>query len=153
MQTTLMNHSNKTRPITPPNVPLDSSEIEARLHSILGRFFVVFARVELNLSLRVGGDGSFVDKLERLLSSSGELDDEDTFWKTSAWNMAAHSMRDTRNLLAHGRWGFLVHSQQVAHVSGYPPGPQKKRRFSLPELDAIVRDADLLHLELSRLIK
>lgn len=152
MQTTLMNHSNKTRPITPPNVPLKSSEIEARLHSILGRFFVVFARVELNLSLRVGGDGSFADKLARLLSESGELDDENTFCKTLAWYMAADSVREMRNLLAHGRWGFLMHSQQVAHVSGYPPDPQKERRFSLPELEAIVRDADLLHLELARLI-
>lgn len=146
-----MKQSNEARPTAPPNLPLDSGEIEARLHSILGGFFVAFARVELNLSLRVGGDGSFADKLARLLSSAGELDDENTFCKTLAWYMAADAMREMRNLLAHGRWGFLVHSQQVARVSGYPPRPQLERCFSLPELDAIVWDADLLHLELGRL--
>lgn len=146
-----MKQSNKARPPAPWKVPLDSGEIEARLHSILGGFFVAFARVELNLSLRVGGHGYFAEKLARLLSSAGELDDEDTFCKTLAWYMAADAMRDMRNLLAHGRWGFLVHLQQVAHVSGYPPGPQLERRFSLPELDAIVRDAHMLDIELARL--
>ena len=65
--------------------------------------------------------------------------------------MAADSMRELRNRLAHGRWGFLVHLQQVAHVSGYPPGPQDEHRFSFGELDAIVEDAASLSNELGRL--
>lgn len=137
---------------TSPNIPLDHNELEARLHTILGHFFVSFARMELNLSLRVGGDGTFFEKLERLLHSPTEAtDSDDMFCKILAWYMAADSMRELRNLLAHGRWGFLVHLQQVVHVSGYPPGRQEERRFSFDELDTIVRDVESLGNELGRL--
>lgn len=148
----LMKQSNIAPPLTSPNGPLGRDELEARLHCVLGRFFVTFARMELNLSLRVGGNGSFKEKLERLFSSSREFGgSDDTFCEVAAWYMAADSMRETRNLLAHGRWGYHVLSQQVVHVSGYPPDPQPERRFSLSELDQIVGDAELLNNELMRL--
>jgi hypothetical protein len=138
--------------LTLQNLPLDDYEIEARLHSILGRFFVAVARIELNLSLRVGGDGSFSEKLERLLDAAIEFEDsEDAFCEILAWYMAADAIRKIRNLVAHGRWGFHVQFQQVAHVSGYPPGPQEERRFSLGELDAFVQDAERLGVEVGRL--
>lgn len=139
-------------PSTSPSPPMDHNELEARLHTILGRFFVSFARMELNLSLRLGGDGTFFEKLERLLNSPIEAtDSEDRFCKILAWYMAADSMRELRNLLAHGRWGFLVQLQQVVHVSGYPPGRQAERLFSFDQLDTIVRDVELLGNELGRL--
>jgi hypothetical protein len=120
----------------------------------LGRFFVIFASVELNLSLRVGGDGNFHDKLERLLGSSNAFgDSEDAFCQISTWYMAADSMREIRNRLAHGRWGYRVHSQQVVHVSGYPPGAQCERYYSIDELHAIVRDAESLNNELNGLAR
>jgi hypothetical protein len=134
------------------NVPLDRDQMEARLHSMLGRFFVTFARIELNLSLRVGGKGSFAKKLKRLLAlplESGES--EELFCKIQAWHKAADSLRDMRNLFAHGRWGYHVYMQQVIHVSGYPPAPQPERRFSLSELDGIAKDAELLSEEFCRL--
>lgn len=141
-------------PSTSLNVPLDHDEIEERLHSVLGHFFVSFARMELNLSLRVGGDGTFGDKLERLLRSPIEAgDSEDTLCKILAWYMAADAMRELRNRLAHGRWGCLAHLQQVEHVSGYPPGVQEVRRFSFSELDAIVKDVESLSNELGRLAR
>lgn len=134
------------------NAWLDHDEIEARLHAVLGRFIVAFARLELNLSLRVGGEGTFVDKLERLLNAPrDDAENEDSFCKILAWYMAADSMRVLRNRLAHGRWGIHVYLQQVVHVSGYPPGPQHERSFSLSELDLIVRDAESLNKELIRL--
>lgn len=133
---------------------LNRDELEAQLHSLLGRFFVAFASVELNLSLRVGGEGTFRDKLERLLSSLLEFTgNEDAFCQILAWYMAADSMRETRNRLAHGRWGYLVHLQRVVHVAGYPPGPQDERRFSLGELHGIVRDVESLNNELHGLAR
>lgn len=139
-------------PLSSTNMPLDRNELEARLHSILGHFFVEFARMDLNLSLRVGGHGTFSEKLERFLNAPVEAtNSDDTLCKIQELYMAADSMRELRNRLAHGRWGFLVHLQQVAHVSGYPPGPQDEHRFSFGELDAIVEDAASLSNELGRL--
>jgi hypothetical protein len=65
--------------------------------------------------------------------------------------MAADTMRNLQNRVAHGRWEFFVHLQLVAYVSGYPPGPQRERRFSLGELSAMVQDVLLLGNEVSRL--
>ena len=41
--------------------------------------------------------------------------------------------------------------QLIAHVSGYPPGTQAECRFSLPELEALVKDAELLNKELMKI--
>jgi hypothetical protein len=74
-------------------VPLDLDQMEARLHSMLGRFFVTFARIELNLSLSVGGEGNFAKKLGRLLAlplESGE--NEELSGKIQAWHKAADSL-------------------------------------------------------------
>lgn len=91
-------------PLSSTNMPLAHIEMEARLHSILGHFFVAFARMELNLSLRVGGHETFGKKLERFLNAPvGVTDREYTFCKIQAWYMAADSMRELRNRLAHGR--------------------------------------------------
>jgi hypothetical protein len=65
--------------------------------------------------------------------------------------MAADSIREIRNLLAHGRWGYLPQVQRVVHVSGYPPDAQVERHFSLSGLEAIVKDAELLQNELIRI--
>lgn len=39
----------------------------------------------------------------------------------------------------------------VAHVSGYPPEKQADRRICLRELEALVRDAELLNKELMKI--
>jgi hypothetical protein len=49
---------------------LDYHEMQDVLHRSLGRFFVAFASIELNLSLRVGGAGKFQDKLERFVEGA-----------------------------------------------------------------------------------
>lgn len=144
--------SSQEAELRPPTPRLDHDEIEAELYRLLGHFFVAFARVELNLSLRVGAEGAFHDKLERFLDSSVKLSEsDDMFCRFSAWYMAANSIRDMRNRFAHGRWGILVHSQRVAHVDGYPPGVQEERRFSLGELYAIVQDVESINDELAKL--
>jgi hypothetical protein len=64
-----MKKSVYTTPLALLNAPLYRDEMEARLHSILGRFLIAFARIELNLTLRVGNDKLFGAKLGRLRSS------------------------------------------------------------------------------------
>lgn len=136
--------------MTIPNVKLSRNELEDELHRLLGHFFVAFAGVELNLTLRVGDAGTFGAKLERLINSAAvqQRDNDDEYCKILAWYMAADSIREIRNRLAHGRWGYLAHVQLVVHVSGYPPAPQEERRFSLVEIDRIVKDAEQLNEEL-----
>lgn len=136
-----------------PTDRLNYDELEAQFHQVLGRFFTTFAGVELNLSLRVGGVGSFADKLERFLESAGALmnNHDDEYCEAVSWYMAADSIREVRNRFAHGRWGILAAVQLIAHVSGYPPEIQPERRFSLPELEAIVKDAELLNKELVKI--
>lgn len=135
-------------------IQLSYDQLEEQLHRLLGRFFVTFAGVELNLSLRVGGVGTFGQKLERFIDVfGGQLSHHDEeFCKISAWYMAADSIRETRNLLAHGRWGILPNVQLVVHVSGYPPEKQAERRISLRDLEALVRDAELLNNELMKIV-
>jgi hypothetical protein len=132
---------------------LNFDELEAQFHQVLGRFFVTFAGIELNLSLRVGGAGSFADKLERFLEFAGDQmnNHDDAYCDAVSWYMAADSIREVRNLFAHGRWGILPAIQLIAHVSGYPPDTQPERRFSLPELEALVKDAELLNKELVKI--
>lgn len=133
------------------DVSLRSEQIEEHLHLVIGSFFVTFARVELNLSFRVGAAGSFNQKLDRFIDDVGAKfsDNDEEFCKIAAWYMAADLMRETRNLFAHGRWGILQHAQLVAHVAGYPPEAQVERRFSLSELGTFVKDAELLDTELT----
>lgn len=137
------------------NVQFNKQEIQDFTHCALGRFFIAFASLELNLSLQVGGVGRFQDKLERFYDMAiAQYPDSDTyFFEISAWYMAADSIRTLRNRFAHGRWGFLTQAQSIVHVAGYPPDPQDERRFSLAELDSIVKDAELLGEELSKLVR
>jgi hypothetical protein len=139
--------------LAPPSVRLSHDEMEEQLHRLLGRFFVTFAGIELNLSLRVGGAGTFQEKLERLVRSAGTRcsDNDDEYCQLLAWYMAADSIRGIRNRLAHGRWAYLPLEQCFVHVSGYPPDPQDERRVSLSELGAIVEDAEMLNTELIRI--
>jgi hypothetical protein len=139
--------------LTLPGIQLSYDELEGELHRLLGRFFVVFAGVELNLALRVGGEGTFGAKLDRLVNTAGMQygNNDDGYCKLLAWYMAADSIREIRNRLAHGRWGYLPHMQLVVHVSGYPSGVQDERRFSLHELDVIVQDVELLNKELCKI--
>ena len=129
---------------------LNYDQLEGQFHQILGRFFVTFAHIELNLSLRVGGAGSFADKLGRFLDLAGTQmsNHDDEFFEIASWYMAADSIREVRNLFAHGRWGILPAAQLIAHVSGYPPETQLERHFSLTELEAFTEDAELLNKEL-----
>lgn len=141
--------------MTSPDVLLNYEEIQDFTYRSLGRFFIAFASVEFNLSLQVGGAGPFHDKLERFykLAVARYADGDIPLGKISAWYDAADSMRKTRNRFAHGRWGFHVHAQSVVHVAGYPPDPQDERRFSLAELDSIVKDAELLGDGLSDIVR
>ena len=127
---------------------IEPDDLEDLTHRLLGRFFVAFARVELNLSLRVGPDGSFGTKLVRFFEAAHLGPANERFYEMVAWYMAADSAREFRNCFAHGRWGFINYTQTICHVSGYPPNPQSEMRFSLAQLDAIVSDTELLGSEI-----
>lgn len=135
------------------DVPLYYEQMEEKLHLLVGRFFVTFARVELHLSLRVGGSGPFSQKLGRFIDDVGARfsDNDEEFYKIATWYMAADSLRETRNLFAHGRWGMLQNAQLLAHVAGYPPNAQVERRFALSELNSLVEDAELVDKELAKI--
>lgn len=93
--------------MTPPSAQLSQKELQDHTYRSLGRFFIAVARVEHNLALRVGGAGTFRDKLERFLETTiVQDDDNEHFYEISAWYMLADWMRETRNQFAHGRWGF-----------------------------------------------
>lgn len=128
---------------------LTHEEIEDETHRLLGRFFIAFARIELSLALLVGADGTFHDKLEEFLNTAVSLrgDSATQFSEVMCWYMAADSVRETRNRFAHGRWAFHTHTQSVIHVNGYSPAHQEERRYSLPELRAIVTETELLNAE------
>jgi hypothetical protein len=138
--------------LTSSSTQLDYYEIQDFFHRSLGHFFVAFASIELNLSLRVGGTGTFQDKLERFLdATNAQQSENDTqYCEQVAWYMAADSIREVRNRFAHGRWGVLVVSQSVVHVSGYPPAVHDERNYSLVELRSIVADAELLSVEVCK---
>ena len=134
------------------NVQLNHEEIQDVTRRFLGRFFIAFASVELNLSLQVGGAGTFEQKLERFYKIFTPADSDLRHDQISAWYTAAHSMRLMRNRFAHGRWAFLTHTQTVVHVAGYPPDPQDELLLSFGELDSIVKDVEWLGEELVRII-
>lgn len=139
--------------MTSSSVQSNYEEMEDHTYRFLGRFFVIFARIELNLTLRVGDKGNFSDKLERFLvqTATQHGDNNLKFCEIFAWYMAADSVRDTRNRFAHGRWGFHTHAQRVVHVSGYPPASQFERFYSLAQLDSIIMDIELLDEELGKI--
>lgn len=124
------------------------SNLEDSTYRMLGEFFVAFARVELNLSLRVGPAGTFGDKLDRFFEVAHYIQVDNQFFKMVAWYMAADSLREIRNRFAHGRWGFDDYTQTVVHVSGYPPNIQNELHFSLAELDMILQDTKLVGSEI-----
>jgi hypothetical protein len=153
-----------------PSARLSSDEIRDYTYRVLGKLFVVFSSIEFKLASSLGnamactkkniqcgiiGKLSFQDKLDRLLDMfiAQYGDNDERFCKFLAWYMAVDSMRETRNRFAHGRWGFLVQAQSVAHVAGYPDGLQDERRYSLAELHAIVADAELLDVELNDIMR
>jgi ribosomal protein S18 acetylase RimI-like enzyme len=128
---------------------LTETELEDKASSFLGKLLFVFSRIELELALvvseRDAKDKRFSDRLElfrNMLLSSGE-DAEGISWCDRMENM-----RHYRNRFAHGRWGILHFSQQIAHVVGYPSGEQREDRFSLAALSAILDQATLLERDL-----
>lgn len=134
---------------------LTSNEIEDETHRLLGRFFTVFAKIEFNLALLVGPEGNFHDKLQGFLNTANvRLDDSHPqFCEVMAWYKAADSVREIRNRFAHGRWTFHAPTQRVIHVLGYPPARQDEKRYSLMELQAIVRAAESVNIELCKHIE
>lgn len=118
--------------LTSQSAQLSQQELQDHTYRSLGRFFIAFARVELNLALLVGGAASFQDKLERFLETAIVQDgNNDQFYEISAWYMLADWMRETRN---HGRTLALGLPHAYAKSSACLPlsaGSSNERRYSL----------------------
>jgi hypothetical protein len=150
---------------------LTEEELENEAHRLLGKLFAVFGGLEMNLGLFNAGlnpaipfvqeaerqdDFNFAEKLQHLLKAAHSRCeyDIDGFSRWAEWYMAADSVREVRNRLAHGRWGVIPHEQCVAHVSGLPgTSHQNERRYSLAQLEAEVQEAQRVNAEFSRLTK
>lgn len=148
---------------------LTEEELEDGASRLLGKLLFAFGRIEMNLALFLGGlqldepfdrvmarleKCTFDDKLDILLDAVGQRYDDDIelYGHWAEWYMAADSLRDLRNRLAHGRWGIIGHLQIVAHVAGLPGSPkQKETRYSLALLGAEVAEAPRIVAEFSSL--
>ena len=84
---------------------------------------------ELNFNLRL----EFLrKKVEQKFTGSQNIIN-----KYNSWIDDAHDIRELRNELFHGRWGFEVDKQSAANVVGLPTSPlQKSRLFTITELQS-----------------
>lgn len=68
------------------------------------------------------------------------------------WLEQAHSTRQTRNELVHGRWGVDPLRAQVVNVIGLPTSPEQREvRYTLADLEEIVEDLKRLQVGLNEL--
>jgi len=68
------------------------------------------------------------------------------------WIARAHSVRQLRNNLVHGRWGVEASRDKVVNVIGLPTSDsQQSKEYTLEELAEINAELRALQLELSRL--
>ena len=135
----------------------------------LGYMIFEFSRLDVNLGLcLVWVDGGA--KLESLTKSvadlnlKGKLDELESHVNAKlpvgskrrkaydAWIERAHSIRQQRNSLVHGRWGVEAHLNKVVNVLGLPTSDtQREFHYGIDELVAINEELRFLQSELSRL--
>lgn len=147
---------------------LSPTQLEDEAARLLGQLLFAFGRLEASLGffLTWGRDDwpgaldqcheqcTFAGKLDLVLQWAGQryADDVDAYNKCAAWYMAADSVREVRNRLAHGRWGFAYGAQVVANVSGLPGSPsQDERRYSLNQLENEVLEVRRVQAEFEEL--
>ncbi len=72
----------------------------------------------------------------------------------NSWLTDAHELRELRNILFHGRWGFEVREQKAVNVLGLPTSSlQTSRSFSIQELRNVQKTIKELMSRLYKLRK
>jgi len=142
--------------------------LEQASSAILGRMIFEFSRLEMNLGLVLvwANEGSklegltksvagftFHKKLEFLeeLVRTKYQTNQEAMGAHANWLAEAHTLRGERNDLVHGRWGVEPTSNQVVNVVGLPTGEQSERRYTIPELKAVLVRMQHLRQQLSEL--
>ncbi|MCG6461784.1 hypothetical protein K6U44_15290 [Vibrio parahaemolyticus] len=90
----------------------------------------------------------FIEKLAHKKYARGS----DELNKYINWIKNANDVREIRNQLVHGRYGFIPHEDCVANVVGLPTSPeQSETRYTLKQLNSIVKRIKTLSNQLSEL--
>lgn len=146
----------------------DYGELERDAATTLGYMLFEYSRLDMELGLFLvwSDEGRGLEKLTRQLEDSsfskrlGLLEKlalskyvgTPTADHYARWLSDAHAIRDLRNQLFHGRWGFSPSQQQVANVVGLPTSPgQTETRYSLDQLNESLQAMRNLRSRLSEL--
>jgi hypothetical protein len=127
----------------------------SRLDMELG-LFLVWADEGKNLDERTEkfNEANFGKRLEILekLARSKYSDNSAVIDAYVKWLLDAHEVRNLRNQLFHGRWGFIPQEGLVANVVGLPTSPeQSERRYSMAQLNESLQTMRQLRNRLSEL--
>jgi hypothetical protein len=142
--------------------------LEQASSAILGRMIFEYSRLDMALGLMLvwANEGSqlegltksvagftFHKKLEFLaeLARTKYQTNQEAMGAHASWLAEAHALRGERNDLVHGRWGVDPMSNQVVNVVGLPTGEQVERRYTIPELKAVLVRMQHLQHQLSGL--
>lgn len=129
--------------------------LEQASSSILGRMIFEYSRLDMALGLLLvwANEGSHLERLTKLVAGytfHKKLEALAEFARTkyqanqvaldahASWLAEAHVVRSERNDLVHGRWGVDPINSQVVNVVGLPTGDQVERRYTVPELKAVL---------------
>ena len=145
--------------------------LESDAASVLGHMLFGFSRLEVNLGLClvwVDG-GTRIDSLTKTveaLNLKSKLDElashvtaklpagSEGHRAYEAWIERAHSVRQQRNYLVHGRWGVEAHKNKVVNVIGLPTSnTQQAIEYTIEELAQVNHELRELQRELARLRK
>ena len=143
--------------------------IEEDAAKAIGLIIFEFTRLDMNLGLCVvwSNDGkdlekltskyneksfscrlNFIEKLARKKYISGSVG----LNKYISWIKNANEVRELRNQLVHGRYGFIPHQGCIANVVGLPTSPEKSEtRFTIQQLNSIVKHIKELSVQLNKL--
>ena len=146
----------------------DGEDLEHDVATVLGYMLLEYSKLDMELGLCLvwSDEGRYVDEVSRNVDPAnfnGRLKRLQKLAKSKyaqapaadayvKWLSDAHEVRDLRNQLVHGRWGFLPQQGVVANVVGLPTAPeQTETRYSLAQLQESVRAIRVLRDRLSEL--
>ena len=146
-----------------------SKVIEEDAAKAIGLIIFEFTRLDMNLGLCVvwTNEGKNLDELtskyneksfsfrlryieklahEKYKHGSVELN------KYINWIKNANDVRELRNQLVHGRYGFIPHEGCIANVIGLPTSPkQNETMYTIKQLNSIVKRTKKLSAKLNEL--
>ena len=132
----------------------ERERLEREAATILGFMIFEYSRLDMELGLLLAwsDDGSSLDHLTKKLSAlnfskrlehlrklvTSKYQDTPKAMKAySDWMSDAHTIRELRNQLFHGRWGVEPIAQRVVNVVGLPTSPdQKSTPYTIAELES-----------------